>query len=363
MLFAVLGQVRFSYYFAVNAALLTGYLSWQALHFSGFGQTDIKAPKIPKKLSKASTSAGRTQRSVPHTAPRWQKMALGAVIVFSLVFIPSASQIPANASRPHFFPDDAWLESLSWLKDNTPDPFGNPDFYYELYESPPRGEVYEYPESAYGIMAWWHYGHWITRIARRIPVSNPFQQGAAKAAQFFTAQDEASAEAVVDELGVRYVIIDKRLATGFYGTATWVGLSERDFYDLYYQPQMGRLVPIVLYHPEYYRSLCVRLYNFEGKEVIPDQCTLISYEERVVSTGKKYKEITGSQTFNTYEEAEVYMASRTSGNHKIVSSNPFVSPVPLEELKYYRLVFSSEAGNVQAGVGMVPTVKIFEYEK
>jgi len=36
MLLATFGQRRFGYYYAVNVALLTGYLAWQALNISGF---------------------------------------------------------------------------------------------------------------------------------------------------------------------------------------------------------------------------------------------------------------------------------------------------------------------------------------
>lgn len=49
MLFAVLGQTRFSYYLAVNIALLTGYLSWRLLHFFGLWETKAKISDIPKK--------------------------------------------------------------------------------------------------------------------------------------------------------------------------------------------------------------------------------------------------------------------------------------------------------------------------
>lgn len=314
-------------------------------------------------MSRTSASTRRTQRTILRAAPTWLKMAVGLVIVVSLVFVPNACQVPTNASRPYFFPDDAWLESLSWLKNNTTDPFDDADFYYELYEPPPRGQSYKYPESAYGIMSWWSYGHWITRIAHRIPVSNPFQQGASVSARFFTAQDEASAETIADGLGARYVIIDENIATGFYGKAAWAGLSEEDFYGVYYQRQKDMLVPVLLFYPAYYRSFSVRLYNFDGEAVSPLRCTVISYKEKVRPDGAYYKEITGAKTFPTYENAEAYISQQESGNYKIVADNPFISPVPLEALKHYRLVFSSKTGKVQTGVGMVPTVKIFEYEK
>jgi hypothetical protein len=39
MLAATLGQNRFAYYFAVNVAVLTAYLSWKALEFAGLKET------------------------------------------------------------------------------------------------------------------------------------------------------------------------------------------------------------------------------------------------------------------------------------------------------------------------------------
>jgi len=69
------------------------------------------------------------------------------------------------------------MSSLTWLRENTQDPFGNPNFYYELREPLPPGESYDYPESAYGVMAWWDYGYWISRIAHRLPNANPIRKG------------------------------------------------------------------------------------------------------------------------------------------------------------------------------------------
>jgi len=123
------------------------------------------------------------------------------------------------------------------------------------------------------------------------------------------------------------------------------------------------LAPVTLYYPSYYRSLGVKLYNFEGKKAVPPNCRVISYAERSYPGGITYKAVIGMQTFPTYEEAESYISKQASGKYKIASSNPFVSPVPLEALENYRMVYSSKAGKMQPDIGMVPTVKIFEYEE
>ena len=123
------------------------------------------------------------------------------------------------------------------------------------------------------------------------------------------------------------------------------------------------MVPVLLFYPEYYRSLAVRLYNFDGDEVTPQSSTVISYEEKVRRDGMRYREIMSLQSFPCYEEAEAYFLSQESDNYKIVSNNPFISPVPLEALEHYELIYSSDSFIMQPGVGMIPEVKIFEYNE
>jgi hypothetical protein len=139
------------------------------------------------------------------------------------------------------------------------------------------------------------------------------------------------------------------------------GSSREKFFDIYYQPVEGKLEPVILFHPEYYRSMVVRLYNFDGNQVVPKSSPVISYEERVSRDGQPYKEITNAEFFPSYEEAEAYIASQKSGNYRIVSDDPFVSPVPLQALEHYELVYSSSGFKTTPSGGLIPEVKIFEY--
>jgi len=138
-------------------------------------------------------------------------------------------------------------------------------------------------------------------------------------------------------------------------------MDRAQFFEVYYTPYENRLQPVTLFHPEYYRSLAVRLYNFDGQAVTPQESIVISYEERMSQEDKPFKLITDAQTFPTYEEATAYISSQESTNYRIVNHNPFISPVPLEALKHYRLIYSSTSGVEQQDVGLVPEVKIFEY--
>ncbi|MBA7624652.1 hypothetical protein ES703_32063 [subsurface metagenome] len=394
ILVIALMQRRFAGYLAVNVALLTGYLSiliffvirsiiaylrgepgkylsHQILESPDIGEL-IATPTdtTPKRVEGGKAKPKqRYQGGVPGTT-RHMNMALSIIVVFFLVIFPNIKTAIDTAKEVRFVPSDAWCQSLSWLKANTPDPFGDPDFYYELYE-PPR------PQPAYCVLAWWDYGYWIARIAHRVPNTNPAQGGVGEVANFFLSTDEESAGEIRGRLKTAYVIIDYdtaimeheivgselRVTGKFWAVATRAGREPTEFFDLYYQSREGRRQAVLVFYPEYYHSLSTRLYNFDGKAVTPQSSWVISYQERMSPEGELIKEITSSKEFSSYEEAVAYVSSQESANYKIVSDNPFVSPVPLDAVKHYQLVYSSESCKMQPGVGMVPVIKIFEYVK
>ncbi|MCK4723652.1 MAG: hypothetical protein KAT75_10125, partial [Dehalococcoidia bacterium] len=369
-----LAMRRFAYHFAVNAALLTGYFSWLILQLAGFRESAAEPVETPKEMErKAKKKKGRKDSS-RLTASR-PKMTLGVIAVLFLVFYPNIGPFPGGfmravdvASRPQSAPSDAWCESLYWLRENTPDPFGDPDFYYEVYETP-----FHYPETAYGVVAWWDRGYWIIRMGHRLPNCDPGSSAARPAvARLFVAQDEASADKEMKRLGSKYVIIDRDLAVTtmeksytvsgkFWGLATYAGSSKEEFYDVYYLLQADQLVPVLFFYPEYYRSLAVRLYNFDGGKAFVQTATVISYEERTSREGEPYKQITDAKSFPSYEQAEAYVSSQESGNVRIGGTDPFMSPVPLEALEHYKLIYSSDDSIMQPEIGRVSLVKIFEY--
>ena len=372
ILAATLSMRRFAYYFVVNVALLSGYLSWLILEFSGFGKP-VAEPSEPPKDFKKKDKQKKKQRSGGRPAVRLVNMVVGVIFIFLLVFYPSIGPLPGGekpvldtAGHPQFAPSDAWCESLSWLRDNTQEPFGNPDFYYELYQTPPNDEKYDYPQTAYGVTAWWDYGFWITRIGRRVPTSNP-GVGHRREAFLFTAQDESSANEILEgKLGSKYIITDYSIVMPmgkFHALATLSGSKQEDFYDVYYQyqPQDGMFKPLVLFYPEYYRTLVVRLYNFGGKQVVPRSSTVIFYEERTTKEGQIYKEIKDVKSFSSYDEAVAFIESQESDNYRVVSSDPLDSPVPLQALEHYNLVYSSDGSKLMPSGVIVPEVKIFEH--
>jgi oligosaccharyl transferase (archaeosortase A-associated) len=382
MLIAVLGQRRFAYYYAVSAALLTGYFSWKMLDIAGLRKLLTKPKEVVEAVKKFKKRKKKTrEKAKPRTfmQPRgaWVRVIVVGIVIFFLVFFPNIPQVKALGSTPNFIMNEGWYSSCLWLKDNSPEPFDDPDFYYELY--PPKDE-FEYPETAYGVMSWWDYGYFIMQIGHRIPNANPGQAGAARAGQFFTAQNESSANELADKFGSKYVMIDFAMTTGkFYAMVDWAGGSVDEFYYVYYAPISNvALQPVYLYYPAYYNSTVARLYNFDGKAVGPseDSSLAISYEpiggdellrrgyqyiivaqNRIVpiERGKVYKVIDNYWFFSNYEEAETYIVNQQAGNYDAGGNNPFATIVPIEALNSYERVHSS--GDTTSST----TVKIFEY--
>jgi len=124
----------------------------------------------------------------------------------------------------------------------------------------------------------------------------------------------------------------------------------------------SKLEPVMLYYPAYYQSMCTRLYIFGGEAATPQNSTLvISYVEKTDRKGTQYKEISSAQQFATYDEAKSFLDSQTGTNYVLVGNNPFATPVPLEKLSNYQLIYESPS-KVEPVPGITTSyVKIFEY--
>jgi len=113
-----------------------------------------------------------------------------------------------------------------------------------------------------------------------------------------------------------------------------------------------------------------RLYNFCGKAWDPDdflknypyyKIQAISYIQRTDDKGNKYREISDTKLFDSYEEAKAFVNAKP--DYIIVGDSPVISPVPLDELKHFKLIHKSPTWAVlQLGLGeTISYVEIFEY--
>jgi dolichyl-diphosphooligosaccharide--protein glycosyltransferase len=430
ILIATLGQTRFDYYLAVNVALLTCYVLWKisAVIYKVFQLIGWKAALPQDKNTKASKKSRNKEleeeRAFSYFKPKYLSGFLSLIAIFFLAVYPNLlygqasnkawdpdnSVVIYRASNPSATAPADWYNSLVWMNSvnsstgelNTPDPFGNDSFYYSLYDKPADGEAYAYPNTSYGVLSWWDYGHWITFIAHRIPNANPFQSGIGGlgpngsvvpgASTFMTAQDEANGSAILDKLGSKYVIIDYRTAGIFssyidwaqppsiFGVMPqWAGQDTSDYYDIWFYKVSSGYAPMMVVHPAYYESMCVRLFTFQAQAVIPytNSTWALSYTELKGTDGGIYKIVNGCGNgfdsdgnplpFATYEDAAQYVKdhpgymiagveTQSNGN------NPFLnSAIPLEALKGYKLIHSSDTIVARIGATNISWVEIFEY--
>lgn len=347
ILVITLMQRRFAYYLAVNFALLSGYLLWRFIAWFGQGKIAYKLRGFKDK-----------QKHKVERRLSYYKTAFALMLMIIAVFIPVLSKSVGVAQASTFVPSNAWQSSLTWLKDNSPEPFGQD--IYNVNQIMEKDRIYPIPD--YGVTAWWDYGYWITRIAHRVPTSNPAQspKPIKSTAQLFLSNSVNSS--ILNQFKTEYIILDNETTTNkYWAIINWANEPTDKYSETYYIPQNGKLYTTQLYYPEYYKSLSVRLYNFDGK-LVSGKPTVVKYTEQYINNGQKVKVINDYKEFKTYKEAIDYMATQTNSLCTLVGKNPFISPVDLEALDNFTLVHKSSNSVNYKDVGSIPEVKIFEYE-
>lgn len=223
-------QIRFSYYLALNMALLIGWLG------ARLAEAAVLA-LAPTRTVVTKKGAGKGRRTVTRAVGESDNMParLGAAALALLIVLPG-NVLATDSSRPGWEvaergfsgPDGDlyyWTIALEWMRQNTPD--AGVDL-GAIVEAPAPGQhVTQSPES-YGVLSWWDYGHWMEVIARRAPVANPFQQAAPFASCFFTERDPERAEAMLRTWSARAYLRDPSQACGDYPVADIADVPLRD---------------------------------------------------------------------------------------------------------------------------------------
>jgi dolichyl-phosphooligosaccharide-protein glycotransferase len=337
-LILAMGQLRMTYYFAIAVALLSGYVADDFL------------------------AGGRK------TA--WVTAFCLGIFVFAPNLYAALNGDPSNSIGVS--PD--WKETLAWMRVSTPEPFGDPAFFYAQYDRQQYGPAYRYPPGAYSVMAWWDYGYWIEDLARRIPVTNPGQMNAKIAADFFLSQSEKEAIRLLERWRTRYVVVDDQLplwpSTGNVLLGKYPAFFEyspghrRDDYIMRaYEPDaQGKPAPKVFYLPGYYRSLVVRLFVFGGQAVNGEGGAMILFlGPKTSARGVAYQEVKGTKRFESAQGALAAEAACRNEGCVLVGDNPMVSCVALEALQRFRPVFSSTTSAIGFGKAGRKEVQVYEF--
>ncbi|MEO7156096.1 MAG: STT3 domain-containing protein [Vicinamibacterales bacterium] len=339
---ATLGQNRFGYYLVPATAVVIGWLVVKVLDWGGVPHRDNPNPHRKSLLP--------FQREIAVV------IVAGAVVAPNLM--PAALATNRAGGMPQY-----WFDAMQWLRINTPEPFGSPDFYYARYS---RVET----PASFTVLSWWDQGYWITQTARRVPISNPTQSGADKAARFLTATDEATALGGLAADRVKYVVvdwelpfrdgIDGSLAGRFQNLADWAGTPTDHFYSLCYSRRtIGEPWKVTwIYREPYYQTMAYRLVVLGGGAAQPaNNSYVVHIQDHTDVNGRDFCEITDRWQFATPDAAKAAASQRGAG-YEAVGLTPwqpaFSTPAMI------RLKVASEFRDSSQSVSESPMVRIFE---
>ena len=339
---ATLGQNRFGYYLVPSVAVVIGWLAVRILDWGGVPHAGDPEPK--------------RRQSFP------LQRELAVILVAGAIVAPNLVTAALTTTRVGGMPDH-WFNAMQWLRQNTPEPFGDAEYFLQRYEGAAR-------PAAYSIMNWWDQGYWIVQTARRVPVANPTQGGAPAAAQFLTATDEAEALSIVNAQQARYVLVDWELpfregdagalAGRFQNLSDWAGIPTSRYYTLCFSraTDVDPWQATWIFNEAYYQTLVYRLMVAGGKRVNPTNNTyVVETRQRVDVSGRQFCEVVSRTRFATPDEARQAAAQR-GANFSAVGLTPWQPAFHVEAVAGLREVASFGDPTQQAGE--TPMVRIFE---
>ena len=407
MLLMTIQYQRFQYFFTVNIALLAAIFIAEALTmreeklckclasamsrlFPSHGiSTDMPGDKSPVSIPKKNKKweQKRPLQNPVNPVESLQDILVIIVIITTAAFVViSLSQdIGYVLKTPEHTLSPDWIESLKWLGANSPDTGID---YYQSYDA----SGFTYPQQAYGILAVWDAGHWITVLSHRIPITNPFQNnldGANGGAAYFLSTNESKANPILEKLGGKYIITNSDMAVDtFTNLVPWQSGSVdiSSYIKWFMMPDTGdssHLLKVHRYLNGYFQSMVVRLHIYDGSMTDPGSVQYTKYVIRQVpAAGETAGDVNGYARVMTQEQPinRSHITSDTpiiregsnlqpQGYADLFSDKPYEPIEPVPALQHYRLIHES-MNNATAAVfpESSPTtlpdikyVKIFEY--
>ena len=295
---STLGQNRFGYYLVPSTAVVISWLAIRILDWGGVPHIDNPAPDIKPRLP--------FQREIA--------VVLVAGVIVAPNLVPAALTTTRAGGMPSY-----WFDAMQWLRTNTPEPFSAPDYYHARYGA-------TNPPASFSVMNWWDQGYWIVQTARRVPVTNPTQSGATKAAKFLTATDEGDALAMLAAERARYAIVDWELpfregadgalAGRFQNLSDWAQIPTSRFYSLCFSRgnDADGWQPVWVYREAYYQTMVYRLMVLGGAASRPVNNTfVVNIQQRQDVSGRSFCEVVNRWQYADAEEAKVTASQRGAG--------------------------------------------------
>jgi len=342
LIYATMMHVRYEYYTTVAIVLFTAVaLSTLYSMIARSGQ--------PEKRSKKTTDG------MDYQIPFRALGVVGILVLFIAAFSTQTVMTVADKQIGLISMTNDWADSLLWLSANSPDPGVAYDQIYSKTN-------FSYPKEAYGILSWWDYGHWITFVSKRIPVTSPFQDNVPPVARFLAAQSEDEAELNAKETGAKYIITDFATVTSKFAALPLWGYGKDSisrYQETYYQQsqQAGRYDPILILKPPYFESTAVKLHLFDGSATPGRGGTLLTVQESPMGRG----------SFGLITQANQISAENVQTplrKDQVIGSIQFTKPVTdVPAIGHYRLIYESPTTVAEDETHQIKEVKIFERVK
>lgn len=339
---ATFGQNRFGYYLVPSTAVVISWLAVRVLDWGGVPHRDNPDPRPKNPLP--------FQREV------------AVIIIAGVMIAPNLAPAAFTTTRAGGMPQ-YWFEAMQWLRTKTPEPFGSADFYYARYGNTAA-------RASFNVMNWWDQGYWIAQTARRVPISNPTQSGADKAATFLTTTDEAAAMRILEQDQAKYVVVDFELpfrdgtdgalAGRFQNLADWAGTPTARFYSLCFSRRSSADAwqPIWIYREAYYQTMAYRLMVLGGQATKPENNTyVVQIQHRTDVDGDSFCEVVNRWPFPNPEAAKLAASQRGAG-YEAVGLTPWQPAFSTTAIA--GLTLASEFRDPHQQTSESPMVRIFE---
>lgn len=233
-----------------------------------------------------------------HRYIMWGTLIVGILFSISLWM----NQVGSSSSF-----SDAYFKTALWLRENTADT-GVAD----------SGNYIDYKAPNYGILGNWETGYLYAYRSKRPQITSPSHCNYKEPSEFFMMSDENEAYKYAKERNIKYIIVDSpTLFRYFYHTAQ----AEKPTLQTRRVNIQNETATLI--ESSYYKTIYARMYTFDGKEYAANNTFVVNSKE------VKY--------FKDFEDAENYI--KVNGG-EYYSYDLKISPVPLQELKHFKLIHS-----------------------
>jgi len=219
-----LAMRRWSYYFAVNIAILSAYSCFI------IGNALI------------------TKRDVL----KIKAFGLCMIFLVVLIIVPLCRNSVGMVRNPENYMSQDWQRATQWLH-NELTPTQDAE-YYKIYL---EGQEPDVPV----VLVWWDYGYWIVRQSHMVATSNPgTSPGRCSSASLFMNDDMDEVVRKLMEMDVKYIVVDGLMVVDkFYAIVTYADLDLEDYYE-YDGIELQRTM-------KYWRTFLSQLYYFDAQGI------------------------------------------------------------------------------------------------